>query len=161
MSTLPKELLHFFAKQPFMTISTCQSDQSSFSHTSVLLFIFEKDHFYFATHEASRKVRGLFANPHVSGVIWTPNEMNVQWQGIAERVKGADWIFEKLIHKAGLEPGFWPPIFKYQDTESAVFKIKPIFMTVMQLDSKTISSAEPPMKVVLDITENMATKKKK
>lgn len=143
-----------------MTVSNCQSEQPELSHTSVLLFIFEKEHFYFATHWASRKVQGLLTNPYVSGVIWAPNKINVQWRGLVKEVRGADWIFEKLAKKTALEPNFWPPIFKYQDTDYAVFRIKPIFMTMMMLDSKTMSSSGPPIKVVLDLTNKKIDKKK-
>ncbi len=151
MSAIPSLVLRFLERQPFMTISTCGSEKNM-PHTSVVLYVMEATpRFYIATHRSSRKAQDLLKNPHVSGVHWAVNEMNVQWHGTAKEISGAEvdhWL-ELLAKKAMAMPDFWPPIFQMRGLDYIVFEITPTHMTAMKLDTATISTSVPPQVVIL------------
>lgn len=136
-SITKNRFLEFLRSNKIAVISTVSSTYQPWSAT--IYFTVDDDlNFYFMSKKG-RKTQNIASNKEVSLVIGTENiAITAQIQGQAERIINNDEYSEirKKMVELLSQNSFIPPIFRFNEADIHIYKVKPSFIQWLDLREK-------------------------
>lgn len=145
--TVKKKALDYLLSQSLMVLATASPDGKPYATT--MLFTMDDDfNFYFVTRKETRKNRNLIDNPVASISIGFDPPMNVQAEGKVELVEDEKLrgdLFARLAVASDRIDDFWPPILRIEAGEYLLYRIKPSWVRVLDMESRNVNEEEMPL----------------
>lgn len=139
----------FLSKNQVMSIAISSEDKPT---ASVVIYHVDEDlNLYFVTDENSYKAKILLKNPKISLAVWKFSQLLIQADGITELISETLYkhkIIDEIAQAAVKIKKFWPPILAISDVKYSVFKIKPSWMRLMDINLTNLQKIKNPYKEI-------------